>query len=173
MKGKMFLTIAIGALGAIFTGCNNDNGVDCPQDHTGPLAENEEKLTGEWVLSAIVSEEEIDLTDDDEENPEQDIYAQYSDCLQDGVYTFAADRKYTFEQGQNAADCENKSSLEGTWQLSAQTLSLIGGCNVQNVAITFNGDASAFSFTDDYNVRDANGQTVSTEITFTYTAAAS
>lgn len=168
MKGKMLYVIAISAINGLFMGCTSDNSVDCPEDYTGALAENEKKLSGEWVLSAITADEEIDLTDDDEENPEKDIYAQYSECLRDGVYNFSADRKYTFGQGQNAADCENKSSSEGTWKLTAETLSLVGACNVQNIGIDFDEEESAFSFSDSFNVTDVDGTTVQTKITFTY-----
>ncbi len=170
MKGKVLFIIAIGAINGLFTGCNPDNGVDCPTDYTGALAENEQKLTGRWVLSAITSDKEIDITDDEEDNPEMDIYAQYSDCQRDGVYNFNTDRKYTFGQGQNASTCANKSSSEGTWKLTAETLSLVGACNMQNIQIEFNEEDSAFSFSDNFNVTDVDGNTVQTKITFTYSA---
>ncbi|WP_373519248.1 DUF5004 domain-containing protein [Pricia sp.] len=168
MKRTLFYVIAIGAINGFFMGCTSDNGIDCPADYTGALAENEEKLTGEWVLSAITADKEIDLTDDDEDNPEKDIYAQYSECLRDGSYDFSADRKYTFNQGQNATDCRNKASSEGTWKLTAETLSLVGTCNAQNIVIDIDEQESSFSFSDDFNVRDVDGTTVQAKITFTY-----
>ena len=168
MKRTIFYVVAIGAINGFFMGCNSDNSIDCPTDYTGVLAENEKKLTGEWVLSAITADKEIDLTDDDEDNPEKDIYAQYSECERDGAYNFSADRKYAFDQGQNATDCMNKASSEGTWKLTAKTLSLVGICNIQNIDIDFDEEDSAFSFSDDFNVRDVDGTTVLTKITFTY-----
>lgn len=150
-------------------GCNSDNEVECPEDYTGALAATEEKMVGEWLLTAIVSEEEIDLTDDSEENPSTDIYAQYSDCQRDGAYTFSSNRGYTFEQGLRASGCERQVDLAGTWQLASNTISLVGSCNIQNLAIEFNEDSSAFNFSEVFNVTNVQGATVQTEVTFTYT----
>ncbi len=168
MRDKSFLIIAMAAIGGLFMGCNSDNSIDCPEDFTGALAADEQKLTGEWELSAITSDKEIDLTDDNEANPKKNIYIQYSECQKDGVYQFEANRKYTFDQGRNAANCGNKSSSEGTWKLNAKILSLVGACNVQNIGIEFNGGKSEFSFSDDFNVTDVNGTRVQAKITFTY-----
>lgn len=165
MKVKTFLAIAIGGL---FMGCNSDNSIVCPEDFTGALAADEQKLTGEWMLSAITADKEIDLTDDNEANPKKDIYAQYTECQKDGVYQFLIDRKYKFDQGQNATNCGNKSSSEGTWKLTAKILSLVSTCNVQNIGIEFNDDESEFSFSDDFNVTDVSGRNVQAKITFTY-----
>ncbi|HDZ15330.1 hypothetical protein LCGC14_1215700 [marine sediment metagenome] len=171
MKGKKYLIIAIAGLGSLVLGCNSDNSIDCPEDFTGALAANEQKLTGEWKLTAITSDKAVDLTDDNETNPSQNIYIQYTDCQKDGVYQFDADRNYTFNQGTNVSNCANKSSSDGTWQLNAEVLSLVGACNQQFVGIDFNGDASAFSFSEDFNVTDVRGSSIPAKITFTYTKA--
>ena len=168
MKRKVFFTIFIGTIGGLFIGCNSDNTINCPENFTGALAQDEEKLTGDWTLSAITSDQEIDLTDDQEDNPDKDIYAQYSECQKDGAYSFESDRKYTFRQGEKITDCQNKSSSEGSWKLTSGTLSLTGACNVQSFMINFNEDNSEFSFSDDFNVLDIDGTNVQTKITFTY-----
>ncbi len=168
MKRNAFMIGAWVLMAGIISSCNSDNDVDCPEDFTGELTTGEEVLVGTWVLSAITADEEIDLTDDDEDNPSTDFYAQYSDCQRDASYTFNSDRTYEYEQGQNAEDCQNKTALEGTWKLVSANLSLIGGCSLQNTDIEFNVNGTEFSFTNDYDVRDVDGIVSSVEITFTY-----
>ena len=167
----MYIAIAMAGIGGLLMGCNSDNSIDCPEDFTGALAENEQKLTGEWRLSAITADKEIDLTDDNEANPTQDIFLQYSECQRDGVYQFDTNRNFKFDQGQNGTNCANKSSSEGTWRLNAEVLSLVGSCNQQFIGVEFNGDASAFSFSDDFTVNDVSGRSVTAKITFTYSNA--
>ena len=144
MKRTLFYVVALGAINGFLMGCDSDNSIDCPADYTGALAENEKKLTGEWMLSAITADKEIDLTDDDEDNPEKDIYAQYSECQKDQAYDFSADRKFTFYQGQIATDCKDKASSEGTWKLTAETLSFVGTCDVRSIDIDFDEEESVF-----------------------------
>lgn len=168
MKRNAFMIGAWVLMAGIISSCNSDNDVDCPEDFTGELTTGEEVLVGTWVLSAITADEEIDLTDDDEDNPSTDFYAQYSDCQRDASYTFNSDRTYEYEQGQNAEDCQNKTALEGTWKLVSANLSLIGGCSLQNTDIEFNVNGTEFSFTNDYDVRDVGGLVKPVEITFTY-----
>lgn len=161
--------LIFGAMFGFLFSCNSDDGNNCPEDFTGELTESEEKLVGEWRLSAITSDEEIDLTDDDEENPSTDLYAQYSDCQKDAGYVFNNDRSYTFEQGQNGADCNNKAILEGSWQLTDSSLSLVGTCSLQDTDIDFNEDDSVFTLSGTFNVTDVEGKIVQAELSFSYT----
>lgn len=167
-------TILFGLFGAIafsnlLVGCSTDNTVECPADYEGALLEEENGLLGTWELSAIVAEKEVDLTEDDEQNPKKDIYVQYTDCEKDGEYTFGPGRAYTFSQGQNATNCSNKLKIEGTWKLSSGILGLIGNCSSQNLEIDFDEEKSEFSSTSNYNITDVNGATIQTDVKFTYT----
>lgn len=168
MKRNAFIIGMLVMMGGIISSCNSDNDVDCPEDFTGELATEEELLVGTWVLSAITADEEIDLTDDDVDNPSTDFFAQYSACQRDASYTFNSDRTYEYEQGQNATDCQNKAALEGTWRLASANLSLVSGCSLQNTDIEFNVNGTEFSFTNDFEVRDVDGVVSAVEITFTY-----
>jgi len=137
MKRNAFIIGAMILMGGVITSCNSDNEIDCPEDFTGELVAEEELLVGTWVLSAITADEEIDLTDDDVDNPSTDFFAQYSACQRDASYTFNSDRSYEYEQGQNATDCQNKVALEGTWRMASANLSLVSACSLQNTDIEF------------------------------------
>ncbi|MBO0323720.1 DUF5004 domain-containing protein [Muricauda sp. CAU 1633] len=169
MKRMIFSVGTLLLMGGFMVSCSTDDGSsDCPEDFTGALVANEEKLVGEWVLSAIVADEAVDITDDDQENPSTDLFAQYNDCQKDGVYTFNANRTYTFEQGLNGTDCQNRGTFDGTWQLSSNTLSFVDACILQNLTITFNGSETEFTFSDDFNITDVNGTTSEVNVSFTY-----
>jgi len=167
MKTKKVLLAVIGTI-LLFVGCDSDDGVACIDDFDGGLVESEEKLTGVWVLSSIISEKEVDLTDDEEDNPSNDIYTQYSECKNDRVYTFGANRRYAFERGEKAKVCQDKSTSEGTWQLTGDTLAFVTGCNLFQLSIDFNEEESQFSLTDDYQIREFDGNTITAEVIFTY-----
>src|SRR5690606_28319466 len=113
----------------MFTGCNDDDD-DCIPDYTGALTESETPLAGKWVLSGITSTKAVDITDDEEENPTTDIYAQYADCQKDAGYTFNEDRVYKFEQGTTASNCENKVITNGAWQHTNSQISFVASCTV-------------------------------------------
>lgn len=169
MKKNAFMCLAVLVTGIFITSCNSDDGGDCLEDFTGALTENEQKLTGTWTLSSIVSIEEVDITDDGEDNPSNNIYAQYSDCQKSTFYTFNSDRTYQIGQSQSFEGCENVLTTEGTWQLSSQTLGMIRNCLLQNIVINFSADETNFYFSDNYTVTEVDGNTVQTDITFTYT----
>ncbi len=168
MRKNALMALATLAMGVVMTACNSDDGADCPEDFTGALTANEQKLVGTWSLSAIVSVEEVDITDDGEDNPSNDIYAQYSDCQKSTFYTFNADRSYQIGQEGNFEGCENAATTEGNWQLVSQTLSLLRNCTLQNITTSFSADETTFSFSDNYTVTEVNGNSVQTVITFTY-----
>lgn len=167
IKNALTLGLLMGV--GIFTSCNSDDEVQCPEDFSGTLTAEETQLLGSWRLSAIVADTEIDMTDDGEDNPDTDFFVQYEDCQKDARYTFLPDRTYSFEQGQTAEDCGQYAvTLEGTWRLASDQLSLVSGCTLQNNDIEVAGDGSEFSFTGDFSVRDVTGQVHPAKITFTY-----
>ena len=168
MKRIIFNVVVLFMMGGLVVSCSSDDDSDCTEDFSGALQANEEKLVGEWVLTAIVANEAVDITDDDTENPSTNLFAQYNQCQKDGVYTFNADRSYTFEQGQNGTDCQNRATFDGTWQLSSNTLSFVSSCTLQNLTVTFNGSETDFMFSNVFNVTDVNGNTIEVNITFTY-----
>ncbi len=169
MKKILLHTFITAIFIGLCIGCMSDDEIVCAEDFEGELVESENILVGQWVLSAIFSEKAVDLTDDDENNPIQDIYAQYSDCKNDRVYSFGANRRYTFVRGANQAfACKDESESEGTWKLTGETLSFVTSCSTFKMTIDFNEEESQFSLTDDYDIRDVEGNTIRAEVTFTY-----
>src|SRR5690606_29538840 len=163
------LTLGLMMVVGIFASCDSDDEVQCPEDFSGTLTAEENQLLGTWSLSAIVSDKEIDMTDDGEDNPDNDFFAQYEDCQKDALYTFSPDRTYTFKQGHNAESFgQYKVNLDGSWTLATDQLALVTGCTLQNNDIELAEDGSEFSFTGDFNVRDVKGQVHPAKITFTY-----
>lgn len=149
--------------------CTPEYENDCPIPFTGALGAAEEKLVGQWALSAIVSDKAIDVTDDDEDNPITDIFVQYSPCQRDLVYQFGSARNYALLQRQTADSCDQKGRTDGTWKLAGSSLTLIAGCFAQSISLDFNDAETEFTFSDDFNVRDVKGVTVQADIEFTYT----
>lgn len=167
MKKSNVLVTAMMVASLFFVGCNND-GPDCPEALTGELDTSETALVGDWNFEGMVSEDEVDLTDDDQDNPSTDIFAQLDACDKDLVYAFDNDRTYTFSQGYVATNCSNKAQLGGTWKLTGSELTFVANCSVNNVTIAFNEDQSAFSFEQTFKFNDVDGHTVTTKVTFTY-----
>ena len=168
MKRFIFSMSILFMISGCIVSCSTEGTDNCPEDFTGALTTNEEKLVGTWQLTAIDAEDAVDISDDDTENPSTDLFAQYSDCQKDADYTFGSDRSYTYTQGQNETDCPNKAALGGSWQISSNTLRFVYACNVQNLVIIFNGDETEFSFSDNFTITDVDGNNVVTDITFTY-----
>lgn len=154
----------------MISSCDSEDGASCPEDFSGELTALEQQLVGDWMLTSIISDTAMDMTDDGEENPGTDFFAQYEPCQKDAVYSFGADRTYTFLQSQDTEGCDNKLTLDGTWKLAAAQLSMVSGCSLQNNVIEFAPDGAAFSFSGDFSVRDVNGQVMPAKISFTYTA---
>ena len=167
-KGIRFMIFGTVLLGSMLSGCSTDNSIECPEDFTGSLVDEENNLLGTWQLSAIVAGEEVDLTDDNEENPDTDIFVQYTACEKDTEYTFGSDRAYVYSQATNESNCSNMVTITGTWKLANGSLGLVGNCSVQNLNVVFNDDKSAFSVTSNYTITDVNGVSVQTDVTFTY-----
>ncbi|MEH6406261.1 MAG: DUF5004 domain-containing protein [Leeuwenhoekiella sp.] len=167
MKTSKLLFSALILSLSMLTSCSTDDGPDCLPAYTGDLTAEEATLVGEWELSSILADKEIDITDDDVDNPSKDLYAQYSDCFQDAMYTFYQNRNFLFEQGSNAENCTNKASQDGTWKFAVDKLSIVA-CYEQILEIELNDDKTSFSSTAVQNYRDVNNQTIQATVVFTY-----
>lgn len=160
----------VSLLGILFLNCSSDdNGTTCASDYTGELKEEETVLQGAWVLTAVESSEAVDLTDDEEDNPLQDIFVQSSDCLNDAKYNFNTDRSFTFKQGLTETDCEQQSDISGTWQLVGNVLSFSSVCTIFSSQIELDDDAINFTIISRANLRDVNNKIIQAEVTYTYT----
>ncbi|MCX2678967.1 DUF5004 domain-containing protein [Galbibacter sp. EGI 63066] len=167
--------IIIAAFLMVFTGtfisCSDDDGVDCTPEYTGELTTGETSLVGTWTLTALVLDEEVDLTDDGEDNPSTDWYAQRTDCENDEVYTFSSDRSFSIEQGVSVEGCSNPAEFTGTWKLSSGALAsnYASACLEEFSALDFNAEQTSFNITKTGIIRDVNGEDVQVEVVFTYT----
>ncbi len=167
-KQKLAAVVLFAALTGMFVSCNDDDN-QCIPDYTGALSADETAFAGEWHLTAIESSEAIDLTDDDEDNPSTDIYAQQSECENDLQYDFNTDRTYTYSVGKNAEDCETSGTIKGTWKFGGSTLGMITSCLESVVDLDINAERTTFSFTTDNFYTKENGQRIEIEVTHTYT----
>ncbi|WP_417363255.1 DUF5004 domain-containing protein [Galbibacter sp.] len=170
-KQKLMAVVLLTALTGLFVGCNDDDTSSCTPDYIGALSAEETAFAGEWTLSAIVSDKEVDLTDDEEDNASTDIYAQQSECQNDQQYIFKTDRSFEIQGGENAADCDPVQSIAGTWKLGGSTLGLIYFCSENIQAIEFNTEKTSFSFSSDLIITDLAGNKIDAEVTFTYSKA--
>lgn len=170
MRKPILLVKSLIAAGILFVSCDNgSDDIQCPEAITGELSTTETAFTGTWTLQSIVTEDEIDLTDDDTDNPSTDIYSQLTDCENDLTYEFSSDRSYTYSLGKTATDCSNENEVSGTWELSeTEILRFVGNCTSQTLAIDVNDENTVFTFEGTYNFTDINQNTVSSKTTFTY-----
>jgi len=168
MKYKFLSIGATLFISVMFLSCSSDDGDQCPPDFTGDITSEEEKLVGVWELSSMVAADELDLTDDGVDNPSTDIYNQYTDCQQDAVYSFGAQRIYGYEEGENAQSCDAQIQIEGTWELVSGTLRLTSSCSIQSTSVVFNDNDTTFTLSQIFNVRDVSGVVSQTSIDFTY-----
>ena len=148
--------------------CNssNDNFLECVV-YEGPLDAIETPFVGTWSLTAIESNQAVDLTDDDEDNPLTDIFVQSSDCENDAVYTFLDSRNYKFEQGLSVQGCTKTVINTGTWKYSTDLLQISNECLNYNLEITLN--ETEFAFENNVTIVDIEGRTSSAKFTYTYT----
>ncbi|MCK0157465.1 DUF5004 domain-containing protein [Cellulophaga sp. F20128] len=146
----------------------DDDSNGCVEEFVGAVSATETFLVGDWVLTATASNIDVDLTDDGEDNPSTDVFAQSTDCQKDAVYSFNVDRKYSFKNGYSATDCAQKFENKGTFQLAGTNLSITSTCALFNIPIEVNGSETEFTVTNVVNV-PSNGQTVAAVFTYTYT----
>lgn len=168
MKTK-FVMFAIATMGIIFTSCNSDDDNNCLPNYTGELLAPEETLVGTWVLTSVVANDEVDLTDDDTENPSTNLFAQFSDCEKDLIYTFNDARVMEFLVGTTATDCDNETESTSSWKLDGNRLYFINTCLEFYVDLAFAGDDSAFSIESEVVITDVEDENITTTVTYVYT----
>ncbi|WP_335965197.1 DUF5004 domain-containing protein [Galbibacter sp. PAP.153] len=168
---KLIATTLFVALMGVFVSCTDDDSDNCVPDYTGALSEAETAFVGEWRLSAIEADEEVDLTDDDEDNPSTDIFAQQTACQNDQVYEYNSDRTFTYSAGQNEEDCEGAGSIAGTWKLGGDTLGLVYNCFEDILALDFDAQRTSYRINSNVRIEDVDGKVIQTQITLTYTKA--
>ena len=124
------------------------------------------------MLTGVVAEDEIDLTDDGEDNASTDLFLQYDDCAKDIVYVFEDDRAYSFVAGGDG-DCDNEQITIGTWKLNeTYGLTVVSNCFSQTSQLEVNDDFTEFISEGNINYLDVNGETIASKTTFTYTKTA-
>lgn len=169
MKRSILLVKSLMLCSLLFVSCNDDNDIKCPEAITGELTDMEVDFTGKWTLKSIVSEDEVDFTDDDIDNPSTDLFAQYSDCEKDIEYNFSDNRDYSFLGGMATADCDNTQDIEGTWALNENAeLIIVYGCTTQLTQLEINDEITTFSTEGNFQYMDVNGDLINTTTTFTY-----
>lgn len=169
MKRKENLVVAIATFCVLLISCDSNDDIQCSPDFTGELIQTEEIMVGKWVLSNIVADDEIDLTDDETENPSTDIYSQFTDCQNDVFYIFSEERIMSFIVGSIAADCSDKKSSISSWKLENSILMFITSCSPFQVNIDFTTDNLAFTVESNVTFVDVNNKTVNTKVVNTYT----
>lgn len=171
MKKSNLIIQSLMVMTAFFmVSCNNDDGINCPADLTGELNATETQFSGTWEFSGMMAEDAIDISDDKIDNPNKNIYEQYTPCARDLVYNFMTDRKYSLKLGSLAADCTDKQELTGTWRLEdGKALSFVANCSSQTSQITLDETGKTFSYVTTLTVRDVTGFDKATKVTFTYT----
>ncbi|MWW23284.1 DUF5004 domain-containing protein [Algibacter lectus] len=174
MKKSILLMKSLMVFSLLFVSCNDDDsdGVTCTDSLTGELTDVEMSFSGTWVLTAVVAEDEIDLTDDGEDNASTDLFVQYDDCEKDIVYGFEDDRAYSFVAG-GTSDCDNEQTTIGTWKLNeTYGLTVVSSCFSQTSQLEVNDDFTEFTSEGNINYIDVNGETITSKTTFTYTKTA-
>lgn len=168
MKKSMVFVNMLTLAGLLVLGCSNDNGINCPNDFTGGLSTTETEFAGVWEFIEMVSEQDIDLTNDQMDNPSTNIYDQLEDCQKDLSYIFEEDRGYILKQGYEAVNCTNKAMFDGTWKLTTGVLTFVGNCSMESIDIEFNENMTQFMFEKTYKFLDVDGKSITTKVTFTY-----
>jgi len=168
MKKSILVIGSLFIMNVLFVGCSLGDESNCPNDLTGALSAIESDFAGTWALTGMVAEDEVDITDDDVDNPSTEIYSQLPGCQQDVVYNFNSDRSFIIEQAYNVPNCPNKATVEGTWSLSGNQLNLVAQCQTQVYAIVINTEGTLFTIDDNYNFNDQSGVIISSGVTLTY-----
>ncbi len=159
---------ALMVIALLTVSCNNDDDSNCIQDLTGELSSEETSFSDTWVLAEIVSDKEMDLTDDNDENPSTDLFNQYTACERDAAYEFKNDRDYAFKEGETQPNCSNKQTSVGTWKLEGSTLTLVSFCNMRIIDIEINTETTSFFIEDNFNFTDVKGNIINSNVKFTY-----
>ncbi|UOB19298.1 DUF5004 domain-containing protein [Abyssalbus ytuae] len=152
----------------LLNSCSSDDN-NCQQNFTGALSANEEILVGKWVLTSLVASDEVDLTDDDTDNPSTDIYAQFTDCEKDSYYTFDDERIMRYVTGSSDTSCPNQNNIASSWKLEGSKLEFVTTCVLFESTINILPSNTAFTFSNEVVIRDVDNQEIQTTIVSTYT----
>lgn len=160
--------VYVGFAALIFHGCGIESDpLECPPQFTGELGEDETKLVGQWMATMAISDVELDLTNDEIDNPSVDIFSQYSECAQDAIFNFNVNRIYSYDIGTMTSGC-TESTTQGTWKLSSNALFLIVSCGSVTYNLSFNDELSQFEYTNEIDVQEVNGIITPARVTFTF-----
>lgn len=152
----------------LLTGCGvNNDPLDCTPQFTGELLDNETKLIGQWNSTGAIADVEVDLTNDNIDNPSFNMFKQYSECAQDAIFYFDENRTYAYDLGTLTFGC-TRSNTVGTWKLSSGELFLIVNCDNISYDLSFNEDSSQFEYTTNVDVQEVNGSLTSANVIFTF-----
>ena len=153
-----------------FSGCEKNSGMPCREDFSGPLRAEEEVFASVWHLSALEGSIAIDLTKDQTDNPDSDLFMQLDDCLRKAHYIFTSDRAATYHaSNQEGGSCQEKLLFDGTWKFEGGILSLSAGCFNMDTGVEFGPGNQSFSFSVDEEVRNYRDQPVLMNVTYTFT----
>jgi hypothetical protein len=170
MKRKEKLITAFAILSTLFISCNSNDDTNCDPDFTGALTQTEQVLVGKWILTAIVSDKEVDLTDDDTDNPSTNLYSQSTNCKKDIFYSFNESRVMKFVIGSTAENCSNKSESTSSWEFKSGTLSFVQSCLLFQSKIDFATDNLSFSNVENnVSIKEIDDTVVTVKLTYTYT----
>ncbi len=166
MKSIHFLFLGLIVLTLVNCGVNSDP-VQCPPRFTGELEVDETKLVGQWIASGVISDVEVDLTNDNMDNPNFNMFTQYSDCAKDAIFIFDENRIYSYDVGSTISACLKNSTI-GSWKLSSGELFLLIDCSNISYTISFNEDNTQFEYTNNIDVQEVNGLVTPAKVTFTF-----
>jgi hypothetical protein len=124
-KTNLTLVASIILFGLFIQNCSStDEDPSCPNNYKGELTPSETSLVGIWALTNMISEEAVDITDDNVDNPSTDIFNQLNDCSKDLKYEFKSNRRYTFKKNSVEDSCDDPwfsfafgFNHDGTWKL--------------------------------------------------------
>ena len=170
MKRIEKLIAAFAIVSVLFISCNSNDDTHCEPDFTGSLSQTEQVLVGKWVLTAIVSDKEVDITEDDTDNPSTNLYSQSTDCEKDIFYTFNENRIMKFVIGSTAENCSNKNETSSSWEFKNGTLSFVQSCLIFESKIGLATDNLSFSSENsNVTIKDVDNNVISAKLTYTYT----
>jgi len=169
MKKSIVLICSVLVINLLSVGCSSVDGESsCSQDLTGALSTTEADFVGTWTLTGLISEIEVDLTDDNMSNPSTEVFSQLPECQKDVVYIFNSDRTFAIQQAYNVEGCPNKALVEGTWKLSGGQLTLVALCSSPRYNIILNSEFTLFTLEDTYNFNDQTGVIINSDVILTY-----
>lgn len=169
MLSKKILPVILIGFGLMTSSCISDDTISCTPNYTGILDQTESLLVGTWVMTAATAQDEVDITDDDTDNPSTDLFSQFPECERSLSYSFTENRGFTLVKGSDALDCEGGYTVEGSWKYSGTVLEVVTNCVRGGMDITLTEENSSFVNQEIQQVVTANGLIVQTLVTYTFT----